>query len=157
MIVEWAILLFGVRIPGRKGFVSNTVTQKNQRWGNQIGAKDDDACLSTRKFQCELCLYFCCSSDEEKVARNRVMARRRNTIIRDAHSPLAAYRKCHIYESKRYCQDIRTSGMKRPDDEPAIVNHPLLSSSLGGLLLFLLFDFGGLRLDFASAGKRSMN
>ena len=43
------------------------------------------------------------------------------------------------------------------DDEPAIVKDPLLSPPLGGLLLFLLFDFGGLRLDFASAGKRSVN
>jgi hypothetical protein len=54
------------------------------------------------------------------------------------HFPLAAYGKSHIYES-------------------TIVNDPFLSPPLGGLLLFLLFDFGGLRLDFAGAGKRSVN
>src|SRR6266702_399714 len=53
-----------------KKILSAKLAKKNQeRWGNQIGAKDDDACLSTREFQCELCLYFCCSSDEGKVAR----------------------------------------------------------------------------------------
>ena len=56
----------------------------------------------------------CCSSDEGKVARNRGMARQGNTITKDAHFPFAAWAKCHVYESKRYCQDIQKSGMQWP-------------------------------------------
>ena len=42
-------------------------------------------------------------------------------------------------------------------DVPAIVENPLLSTALGDLLLLLLFDFGGLRLDLAGTGERSVN
>ncbi len=41
-------------------------------------------------------------------------ARQRNTVRKDAHSPLAAWESCHIYESKRYRQVSQTSGMHWP-------------------------------------------
>ena len=40
---------------------------------------------------------------------------------------------------------------------PAVVENPLLSTALGDLLLLLLFDLGGLRLDLAGTGERSVN
>ena len=42
-------------------------------------------------------------------------------------------------------------------DVPAVVEDPLLSTALGDLLLLLLFDFGGLRLDLAGTGERYVN
>ena len=43
------------------------------------------------------------------------------------------------------------------DYAPTAVEHPLLSTALRHLLLLLLFDFGGLRLDLAGTGERSVN
>ena len=42
-------------------------------------------------------------------------------------------------------------------DVPAVVEDPLLSTALGDLLLLLLFDLGGLRLDLAGTGERAVN
>ena len=42
-------------------------------------------------------------------------------------------------------------------DIPAVVENALLSTALGDLLLLLLIDLGGLRLDFAGTGERSVN
>lgn len=43
------------------------------------------------------------------------------------------------------------------ENAPAIVDDALLSTSLWCLLLLLLFDLGGLRLDFAGTGEGSVN
>jgi hypothetical protein len=40
---------------------------------------------------------------------------------------------------------------------PAVVEDALLCPTLGGLLLFLLFDLGGLRLDLAGTSERAVN
>jgi hypothetical protein len=40
---------------------------------------------------------------------------------------------------------------------PSVVKDALLCPALGGLLLLLLVDLGGLRLDFARTGERSVN
>ena len=40
---------------------------------------------------------------------------------------------------------------------PAVVENALLGAALGDLLLLLLFDLGGLRLDLAGTGERSVN
>ena len=40
---------------------------------------------------------------------------------------------------------------------PTVVEHPLLSTALRHLLLLLLFDLGGLRLDLAGTGERAVN
>ena len=42
-------------------------------------------------------------------------------------------------------------------DVPAVVEDPLLSTALGDLLLLLLFDLRGLRLDLTGARKRTVN
>ena len=42
-------------------------------------------------------------------------------------------------------------------DVPAVVEDPLLSTALGDLLLLLLFDLGGLRLDLTGTGERAVN
>ena len=43
------------------------------------------------------------------------------------------------------------------DYVPTVVEHPLLSTALRHLLLLLLFDLGGLRLDLAGTGERAVN
>ena len=40
---------------------------------------------------------------------------------------------------------------------PTVVQNALLSTALGGLLLLLLVDLGGLRLDLTGTGKRTVN
>ena len=40
---------------------------------------------------------------------------------------------------------------------PTVVEHPLLSTAFRDLLLLLLFDLGGLGLDFAGTGEGSVN
>jgi hypothetical protein len=40
---------------------------------------------------------------------------------------------------------------------PAVVEDALLCPTLGRLLLFLLFDLGGLRLDLAGTSERAVN
>jgi hypothetical protein len=42
-------------------------------------------------------------------------------------------------------------------DSPTVENNPLLRPPLGRLLLFLLFDFGGLRFYFAGTGERAVD
>jgi len=54
------------------------------------------------------------------------------------HSPLAARERGDVHES-------------------AVVENALLGTTLGGLLLLLLFDLRSLRLDFAGTGERSVN
>jgi len=57
---------------------------------------------------------------------------------KDSHSPLATGKSCDIYESVN-CSDkasVRTSG----EYKPAVVEHPLLGTSLGSFLLLLLFN-----------------
>jgi hypothetical protein len=40
---------------------------------------------------------------------------------------------------------------------PTVVEKSLLCPTLGGLLLFLFFDLGALRLDLTGTGKRTVN
>ena len=42
-------------------------------------------------------------------------------------------------------------------DAPTVVENALLSTALRSLLLLLLFDLGGLRLNFAGTGERAVN
>ena len=53
--------------------------------------------------------------------------------------------------------EILSRGILQAIDSPAVIQNPLLSTTFGSLLLLLLFDLGGLRLDFAGTGKRSVN
>ncbi|KAH9000544.1 Dihydropteroate synthase [Lactarius hatsudake] len=104
------------------------------------------------------CMFAVHQAKGKSLGDAKEYVRQDNTVRKDAHSPLAPWESCHVHESK-----LISSGPAKHRErigqnyEPAIVEHPLLSSPLGSLLLFLLFDFGGLRLDFASAGKRSVN
>ena len=47
--------------------------------------------------------------------------------------------------------------LNEQQNAPAVVEHPLLSTALRHLLLLLLFDLGGLRLDLAGTGERAVN
>ena len=74
-----------------------------------------------------------------------------------SHPALATRESGDIHESRD--RSVFFLQQKRRDikDIPAVVENALLSTALGDLLLLLLFDLGGLRLDFASTGERAVN
>ena len=74
-----------------------------------------------------------------------------------SHPALATRESGDIHESRD--RSVFFLQQKRRDikDIPAVVENALLSTALGDLLLLLLIDLGGLRLDFAGTGERSVN
>ena len=91
-----------------------------------------------------------------KMHRARAKPGGRKTRTYDSHSPLPAREGSNVDEA---AQKVNRSFQKsRPKGHsPAVVEHPLLSTALRHLLLLLLFDLGGLRLDLAGTGERAVN
>ena len=73
----------------------------------------------------------------------------------DSHSPLAAREGCDVHEAVYMVREFSARRVKHY--APTVVEHPLLSTALRDLLLLLLFDLGGLRLDLAGTGERAVN
>jgi hypothetical protein len=74
-----------------------------------------------------------------------------------SHPAFAIRESCDIHEANKIARNQYFSQLVTTNRAPAVVEDTLLSPTLGGLLLFLLFDLGGLGLDFASTGERSVN
>ena len=74
-----------------------------------------------------------------------------------SHSPLAAREGGNVHEAAQ--KSVFPASFYRAllHYAPAVVEHPLLSTALRHLLLLLLFDLGGLRLDLAGTGERAVN
>ena len=74
----------------------------------------------------------------------------------NSHSPLSTRCSGNVHEAEI---DMSTSFRVRKAIlySPTVVENSLLCPTLGGLLLFLFFDLGGLRLDLTGTGKRTVN
>ena len=91
-----------------------------------------------------------------KMHRARAKPEGRKTRTDDSHSPLPAREGSNVDEAvQRVNRSLQKFRAK--DHSPAVVEHPLLSTALRHLLLLLLFDLGGLRLDLAGTGERAVN
>ena len=72
-----------------------------------------------------------------------------------SHPPLAARERSHVHEAITYVRyNIPTRACNYA---PTVVDDALLCAALGRLLLLLLFDLRGLRLDLTGARKRTVN
>lgn len=74
-----------------------------------------------------------------------------------SHPALATRESGDIHESRNQLAFFLQQKRRNIKDIPAVVENALLSTALGDLLLLLLIDLGGLRLDFAGTGERSVN
>ena len=112
------------------------------------------------ELQCELCIIFVSS---QRVLAAELICRSGEGVGRDnetkpinSHSPLAARCSGNVHEAEI---DMSTSFWIPTATlySPTVVDNSLLCPTLWGLLLFLFFDLGGLRLDLTGTGKRTVN
>ena len=72
-----------------------------------------------------------------------------------SHPPLAARERGYVHEATTYVRYNIHARARRY--APPVVDDALLCAALGRLLLLLLFDLRGLRLDLTGARKRTVN
>jgi len=66
------------------------------------------------------------------------------------HSALASGKGSDIDEAEEHHMSFWSNENAYKGYTPSVVDNPLLGTALWRLLFLLLFDLGGLRLDFAS-------
>ena len=80
----------------------------------------------------------------------------REKKIEHSHPPLAARKSRNVHEAAHTVNTWPRLAEKQ-HNAPAVVENALLGTALRDLLLLLLFDLGGLRLDLAGTGERAVN
>lgn len=91
------------------------------------------------------------STEHEEVC----IAARRDTLDKYSHFPLSVREQSDVDEATRSSAHARQ--FHNTHYAPTVVKNALLGTALGGLLLLLLFDLGGLRLDLTGTGERAVN
>lgn len=106
-------------------------------------------------FQCELCKKCVSSSKSISASTDRSEPNSRRT--RYSHLALATRKGGNVHEAE-VAQNVSIySHFNNTIYAPTVVEHALLGPTLRRLLLLLLFDLGGLGLDFTSTGKGAVN
>ena len=142
-------LLLGVGVPAG----DSSAPWSDRNWRKRAERSDrserQDECLSTQVFSVNYamvgCIIFGCQP--EQIGRE---SGKMTHILRLPPGSVVTF-------TKLCTSSVRQSNGVVRYYAPTVVEHPLLSTALRDLLLLLLFDLGGLGLDFASTGEGSVN